>query len=170
VEELLGYGVHNVFSVLGPCRSFIGDNEGRLQSVVEREAEWREASAVKIDCNCNRRTIQSSNPEPIIISDANPVDVTVFSNWLPDLVVLFIALEQLRKFIQTWPTESGMCVRFFLSNEGFYFYVFLITVLNFRIYATKSMKGIQIKPFVSKQQTLSIPMEYHMLVWKTVSY
>jgi hypothetical protein len=27
----------------------IGDNEGRLQEVVEREAEQREASAVEID-------------------------------------------------------------------------------------------------------------------------
>jgi hypothetical protein len=49
IEELLGYGVLNVFSVRGPCRRFKGDNEGRLQAVVEREAEWREASAVKID-------------------------------------------------------------------------------------------------------------------------
>jgi hypothetical protein len=38
-EELLGYGVLNVFSVHGPCRRFIWDNEGRLLSVVEREAE-----------------------------------------------------------------------------------------------------------------------------------
>jgi hypothetical protein len=49
-EELLGYGVLSVFSVRGPCRRFIGDNEGRLQAVVEREAEWIDASAVKIDC------------------------------------------------------------------------------------------------------------------------
>jgi hypothetical protein len=47
IEKLLGYGVLNVFSVRGPCRSFIWDNEGRLQSVVEQEAEWRETSAVK---------------------------------------------------------------------------------------------------------------------------
>jgi hypothetical protein len=39
IEELLGYGALNVLSVPGPCRSFTGDNEGRLQSVVEREAE-----------------------------------------------------------------------------------------------------------------------------------
>jgi hypothetical protein len=34
VEELLGYGVLNVFSVRGPCRRFIGDNDGRFQAVV----------------------------------------------------------------------------------------------------------------------------------------
>jgi hypothetical protein len=50
VEELIGCGVASVFSVRGPRRSFIGGNEGRLQLVVEREAEWRQASAVKIDC------------------------------------------------------------------------------------------------------------------------
>jgi hypothetical protein len=26
--------------------------DGRLQAVVEREADWGEPSAVKIDCNC----------------------------------------------------------------------------------------------------------------------
>jgi hypothetical protein len=59
IEELLGWGVLNVFSMRGPSRRFIGDNEGRLQAFVEREAEWREASAFKInvwaviiDCNC----------------------------------------------------------------------------------------------------------------------
>jgi hypothetical protein len=31
----------------GPCRMFIGDTEGRLQSVVDREAEWRDTSAGK---------------------------------------------------------------------------------------------------------------------------
>jgi hypothetical protein len=36
-----------VFSVRGPCRSFVEDNESRLQSVVERESEWSESSAVK---------------------------------------------------------------------------------------------------------------------------
>jgi hypothetical protein len=50
IEELLGHDVLNVFSVRGRCRWFIGDNEGSMQPVVEREAEWREASAVKIDC------------------------------------------------------------------------------------------------------------------------
>jgi hypothetical protein len=50
IEELLRYGVLNVFSVRRPCRRFIGDNESRLQSVVEREAELRETTAVKIDC------------------------------------------------------------------------------------------------------------------------
>jgi hypothetical protein len=39
-----------VLSERGPFRRFIGDNEGRLQAVVEPEAEWREASAVEIDC------------------------------------------------------------------------------------------------------------------------
>jgi hypothetical protein len=34
-----GYGVISVFSVRGPRRRFIRDNESRLQSVVEREAE-----------------------------------------------------------------------------------------------------------------------------------
>jgi hypothetical protein len=33
IEELLGYGVLSVFSVRVPCRRFIGDNAGRLQSV-----------------------------------------------------------------------------------------------------------------------------------------
>jgi hypothetical protein len=33
IAELLGYGVLNAFSVRGPCRGFIGDNEGRLQSL-----------------------------------------------------------------------------------------------------------------------------------------
>jgi hypothetical protein len=47
IEELLGYGVLSVFSVRGSCRRFIGDNEGRLETVIEREAEWREASAVE---------------------------------------------------------------------------------------------------------------------------
>jgi hypothetical protein len=28
---------------------FIADNEGRLQSIVEQEAEWKETSAVKLD-------------------------------------------------------------------------------------------------------------------------
>jgi hypothetical protein len=32
IDELLGYDVLNVFSVRGPCRRFIGDNEGRLES------------------------------------------------------------------------------------------------------------------------------------------
>jgi hypothetical protein len=50
MEDLQGYDVLSVFSVDGPWRSFIGDNEGRLQSVIELEAEWRKASAVKIDC------------------------------------------------------------------------------------------------------------------------
>jgi hypothetical protein len=36
---LLGYGVLIVFSVRGPCRNFEGNNESRLQSVVEREVE-----------------------------------------------------------------------------------------------------------------------------------
>jgi hypothetical protein len=50
IGDLQGYGIRNVFSVRGQCRRFTGDNEGHLQSVVEREAEWRQASAVKIDC------------------------------------------------------------------------------------------------------------------------
>jgi hypothetical protein len=49
IEKLLGYGVLNVFPVRGPCRSFIRDNEGRLQSVVEREVKLRGAWAVKIN-------------------------------------------------------------------------------------------------------------------------
>jgi hypothetical protein len=32
IEKLLGHGVLNAFSVRGPCRSFIGDNEGRFQN------------------------------------------------------------------------------------------------------------------------------------------
>jgi hypothetical protein len=39
IEELLGYGVLSVISVRDPCRRFLGDNEGRLQPVVEREAK-----------------------------------------------------------------------------------------------------------------------------------
>jgi hypothetical protein len=39
IEELLGNGVLNVFSVPGPCQRFIGNNEGHLQSAVEQEAE-----------------------------------------------------------------------------------------------------------------------------------
>jgi hypothetical protein len=39
IEKLLGYGVFNVLSERGPFRRFIGDNEGRLQAVVEPEAE-----------------------------------------------------------------------------------------------------------------------------------
>jgi hypothetical protein len=40
IEELLGYGVLNMlFSVRDVCRRFIGHNEGRLESVVEREAD-----------------------------------------------------------------------------------------------------------------------------------
>jgi hypothetical protein len=50
IEELLEYGDFNLFSVRGPCRRFNGDNEGRLQPLVEREAERREVSAVKIEC------------------------------------------------------------------------------------------------------------------------
>jgi hypothetical protein len=50
IVELLGYRGLNVFSVGGPCRRFIGDNEGLLQSAVEQEVEWRGTSAVKIDC------------------------------------------------------------------------------------------------------------------------
>jgi hypothetical protein len=61
-------------------------------------------------------------------------------------------------------------VRFFLINYNLYFCVSMINVLNFRVYVMKSTKGIQIKPFVSKQQILTISVEYHMLVWKIVSY
>jgi hypothetical protein len=50
IEELVGYGVLNVFSVGGPCRRFIGDTIGHLQSVVQQKAEWKEISVVKIDC------------------------------------------------------------------------------------------------------------------------
>jgi hypothetical protein len=42
-----GYGVLIEFSVRAPCRRVIGDNKGRLQSVVEREEEWREISVIK---------------------------------------------------------------------------------------------------------------------------
>jgi hypothetical protein len=48
IEELLGYGVLYVISLRGPCRSFIWGNESRLQSVVKREAECGETSAVKV--------------------------------------------------------------------------------------------------------------------------
>jgi hypothetical protein len=51
VKELLGYGVFNVCSLRVPCGRFIGDNEARLQPVVERGIDRREASAVKIDCD-----------------------------------------------------------------------------------------------------------------------
>jgi hypothetical protein len=34
-EEFPVYGVLDMFSMRGPCRRFTGDNEGRLQSVVE---------------------------------------------------------------------------------------------------------------------------------------
>jgi hypothetical protein len=34
---LPGYGVLNVFSLRGLCRSFTGDNEGRLESVTRVE-------------------------------------------------------------------------------------------------------------------------------------
>jgi hypothetical protein len=50
IEELLGHGFLTVFSVRGPCRRLIEDNEGLLKSVVEREIDCREASALKIDC------------------------------------------------------------------------------------------------------------------------
>jgi hypothetical protein len=50
IQETLGYRVLNVFSVRGPCRSFIWDKESCLRSVIKRNAEWREASAVKIGC------------------------------------------------------------------------------------------------------------------------
>jgi hypothetical protein len=36
IEELLGYGVLSVFYVRGLCQIIIGDNEDRLESVVER--------------------------------------------------------------------------------------------------------------------------------------
>jgi hypothetical protein len=39
VQEFVEYAVLNAFSVRGPCRKCIRDNEGHLQSVVEREAE-----------------------------------------------------------------------------------------------------------------------------------
>lgn len=41
IEELLGYDFLNMFPVRGPCRRCIGDNEGRLQTPVEREVAWR---------------------------------------------------------------------------------------------------------------------------------
>jgi hypothetical protein len=50
------YAVLSVCSVHGPCQRVIGDNEGRLQSVVEREAEYRDRGGqgrrvqLKIDC------------------------------------------------------------------------------------------------------------------------
>jgi hypothetical protein len=37
----------SVFSVHDPCQRVIGDSEGHLQSVIEQEAEWREALEVK---------------------------------------------------------------------------------------------------------------------------
>jgi hypothetical protein len=57
----LGYGVLNVFSVRGPCRRIKGDNEDYFQSVVEREAEWREASAIKEEEFSWRKLMRSSS-------------------------------------------------------------------------------------------------------------
>jgi hypothetical protein len=60
VEKLLGFGDLNVFSVHGPCRSFIGDTEGRLQSIgsVPRVQAGSNTSTVPL------RVVGSEEKEP----------------------------------------------------------------------------------------------------------